>query len=81
MGRQKGDAKLTSSICLTRVSEALSEMFPTNTVVATFITEGDIVGTWCGRQRKGVHGRSVREGKGGGGGGVEGERGTHSGRG
>lgn len=39
-------ALLTSSICLIRVSVAFSEMFPTNTVVATLISDADML--FCG---------------------------------
>lgn len=48
--------ELTSSICRTRVSVALSEMLPTKTVVATFISAAEMTGTW---ERGGVGGYTV----------------------
>lgn len=41
-------SSLTSSICRTSVSVAFSEMLPTNTVVATFVSAKDSVGTCIG---------------------------------
>ena len=38
---QRDQILLTKSICLISVSVAFSEMFPTNTVVATLMSEAD----------------------------------------
>ena len=43
-------ALLTSSICLISVSVALSEIFPTNTVVATLISDADML--FCGHKKQ-----------------------------
>ena len=52
---------LTSRICLTRVSDAFSEMFPTNTVVATFMELGDMTGTLGGKEEEGRKGGMCRD--------------------